>query len=1079
MNFRINHTLLMNKYKLTETITGWVVFAIALVTYLLTLEPTASLWDCGEYIASAFKLEVGHPPGNPVFMVVARFFSFFALGDTSKVAATINAMSALASAFTILFLFWTITHLARRILLGKNGEPGLTRTVAIISAGVVGALAFTFSDSFWFSAVEGEVYASSSFFTALVFWAILMWEDVADEEYANRWIILIAFLMGLSIGVHLLNLLAIPAIVLVYYFRKYEFSWKGFAISLGVSVVALALLLYGIMPGLVTISSRLDMFFVNSMDMPANSGMIFHFILLVIFFFLAVRSTLYSTDRTKNAAFAIAAMLLSGVWVISGSMILNLIVLAAVAWFIWYLAGKDRVTLNTVLTTVMVILIGFSTNAIIVIRATANPPLNENQPENPFSLLYFLNREQYGSRPLFKGQYYNAPVIDYKNGKPKYVLEDGKYIVSAYDLERIYDERFLTVFPRMWSEQTDHEAMYKEWGKVKGTPVSVTNQSGEKEIIRKPKFSENLRFMFSYQFGYMYSRYFMWNFAGKQNDTQGTGGAINGNWISGFRFLDEARTGSPDLPPGMKDDTSRNAYYLLPFLLGLAGIFYQLNRDFKNWWVVLLLFLMTGAAIVFYLNQYPNQPRERDYAYAGSFYFFAIWIGLGVLALYEGLSKLLGEKASAPAAGALCMVVPVLMAVQNWDDHDRSGRYLARDVAFNYLNSCAPNAILLTNGDNDTFPLWYAQEVEGVRTDVRVCNLMLLNTDWYINQMKRATYESAPLPVTLPPQKYYDGVNNQVFIVEKTKDPVEISTVIDWVMSDNKATKVQISADEVLDVIPSRTIRIPVDSAAVIASGTVKPEDADKIVPYIDIQLQGSSILKSQLVMLDILAHNNWERPIYYVTGYHDDAFGLEEYFQLEGLAYRLVPIKSENRSWLEYGRIDSDILYENVANKFVWGGANDPDVNLDYHHLRTLMVIKARLIYARLAKTLASEGKNEKAAAVLNSCMELLPPEKFPYDPYFTDLIEGYFMAGDTARAVQLTRDASGYYFARLDYFLKQNPYVLSSAEYEIQSAIQYTAKAATFCEQYGQKEIGEEINGKLEEYYAEYVGKQRVPAN
>ena len=1069
----------MKKYKLTETITGWVVFAIALVTYLLTLEPTASLWDCGEYIASAFKLEVGHPPGNPVFMVVARFFSFFALGDTSKVAATINAMSALASAFTILFLFWTITHLARRILLGKNGEPGLTRTVAIISAGVVGALAFTFSDSFWFSAVEGEVYASSSFFTALVFWAILMWEDVADEEYANRWIILIAFLMGLSIGVHLLNLLAIPAIVLVYYFRKYEFSWKGFAISLGVSVVALALLLYGIMPGLVTISSRLDMFFVNSMDMPANSGMIFHFILLVIFFFLAVRSTLYSTDRTKNAAFAIAAMLLSGVWVISGSMILNLIVLAAVAWFIWYLAGKDRVTLNTVLTTVMVILIGFSTNAIIVIRATANPPLNENQPENPFSLLYFLNREQYGSRPLFKGQYYNAPVIDYKNGKPKYVLEDGKYIVSAYDLERIYDERFLTVFPRMWSEQTDHEAMYKEWGKVKGTPVSVTNQSGEKEIIRKPKFSENLRFMFSYQFGYMYSRYFMWNFAGKQNDTQGTGGAINGNWISGFRFLDEARTGSPDLPPGMKDDTSRNAYYLLPFLLGLAGIFYQLNRDFKNWWVVLLLFLMTGAAIVFYLNQYPNQPRERDYAYAGSFYFFAIWIGLGVLALYEGLSKIIGEKASAPAAGALCMVVPVLMAAQNWDDHDRSGRYLARDVAFNYLNSCAPNAILLTNGDNDTFPLWYAQEVEGVRTDVRVCNLMLLNTDWYINQMKRATYESAPLPVTLPPQKYYDGVNNQVFIVEKTKDPVEISTVIDWVMSDNKATKVQISADEVLDVIPSRTIRIPVDSAAVIASGTVKPEDADKIVPYIDIQLQGSSILKSQLVLLDILAHNNWERPIYYVTGYHDDAFGLEEYFQLEGLAYRLVPIKSENRSWLEYGRIDSDILYENVANKFVWGGANDPDVNLDYHHLRTLMVIKARLIYARLAKTLASEGKNEKAAAVLNSCMELLPPEKFPYDPYFTDLIEGYFMAGDTARAVQLTRDASGYYFARLDYFLKQNPYVLSSAEYEIQSAIQYTAKAATFCEQYGQKEIGEEINGKLEEYYAEYVGKQRVPAN
>ena len=1066
-------------FKLTETISGWMVFAAALITYLLPLEPTASLWDCGEYIASAFKLEVGHPPGNPVFMVVARFFSLFAFGDTAKVAATINAMSALASAFTILFLFWTITHLARRLLVRKNEEPGTARTIAIISAGAVGALAFTFSDSFWFSAVEGEVYASSSFFTALVFWAILKWEDVADEEYANRWIILIAFLMGLSIGVHLLNLLAIPAIVLVYYFRRYEFSWKGLVLSLGISFIVLALLLYGIMPGLVTISSRLDMFFVNVLGMPANSGMIFHFILLVLFFFLAVRATLYTSRRTRNAAFSIAAMLLSGIWVISGSMVLNIAILGAVAWFIWYLAGKDRVTLNTVLTSVVVVLIGFSANAIIVIRANANPPLNENQPENPFSLLYFLNREQYGSRPLFWGQYYNAPVIDYADGKPKYVLEDGKYIISAYDLERVYDERFLTFFPRMWSDQSEHQEMYKEWGKVKGIPVPVTKQSGEKEIIRKPKFRENLRFMFSYQLGYMYMRYFMWNFAGKQNDTQGTGGAINGNWISGLRFLDEPRTGSPDLPPGMKEDTSRNVYYLLPLLLGLVGIFYQFNRDFKNWWVVLLLFLMTGAAIVLYLNQYPNQPRERDYAYAGSFYFFAVWIGLGVLALYEALSGMLGEKFSAPAAGALCMVVPVLMAFQNWDDHDRSGRYLARDVAFNYLNSCAPNAILFTNGDNDTFPLWYAQEVEGVRTDVRVCNLMLLNTDWYINQMKRAVYESAPLPVTLPPRKYYDGVNNQVFIVEKTTDPISISTVIDWIMSDNMATKIQLSANEILDVIPSRTIRIPVDSAKVLASGTVKPEDAGKIVPYIDIKLKGSSILKSQLILLDILAHNNWERPIYYVTGYHDDALGLEEYFQLEGLAYRLVPIKSEITNWYEYGRIDTDILYENIANKFVWGGAADPDVNLDYHHIRTLMVIRSRLVYARLAKSLAAEGKNEKALAVLNSCMESLPVNKFPYDTYFTDLIEGYFAAGDSARAVELTREMSAYYFGRLEYFLKQNPYVLSSAEYEIQSAIQYTARAAAFCEKYGQEEIAGEINGKLEGYYAEYVGRQRNAGN
>jgi hypothetical protein len=628
----------------------------------------------------------------------------------------------------------------------------------------------------------------------------------------------------------------------------------------------------------------------------------------------------------------------------------------------------------------------------------------------------------------------------------------------------------------MWSDQSEHEPVYREWGKIKGTPVSVTNQSGEKEIIRKPKFSENMRFMFSYQFGYMYFRYFMCNFAGKQNDTQGTGGAVNGNWITGIKFLDEPRVGTSDLPAGMKSDTSRNVYYLLPFLLGIIGLFYQLNRDYKNWWIVLLLFLMTGVAIVFYLNQYPNQPRERDYAYTGSFYFFAVWIGLGVLTLFEALSKLTGEKIAAPVAGALCFfAVPVIMGSENWDDHDRSGRYLGRDVAFNYLNSCAPDAILFTNGDNDTFPLWYAQEVEGMRTDIRVCNLMLLNTDWYINQMKRKTYESDPLPVSLPAKKYYDGINNQVFIVEKVKEPVNISTIIDYVNSDNKATKVQVSATEILDVIPSRTIRIPVDSAKVIASGTVKPEDAGKIVPYIDIKLKGSSILKSQLIILDILAHNNWERPIYFVTGYHNDALGLEEYFQLEGLAFRLVPIKSENKSWIDYGRIDSDIMYDNIVNKFVWRGANDPKVNLDYHHIRTLIVVKSRLIYARLAKALAAEGKNEKAVEVLDRCLELLPADKFPPDPYYSDLIEGYFTAGASAKAVELTRKLSDYYFERLNYYLKQNPYVVSSAEYEIQSAIQYAAKAASFCESNGNKELADEINEKLEAYYADYVGKQQ----
>jgi hypothetical protein len=1064
----------MKKFRLINNITGWAVFAVAAVTYLMTLEPTASLWDCGEFIASAFKLEVGHPPGNPVFMVLARFFTLFAFGDTSKVAVMVNAMSGLASAFTILFLFWTITHLARKLIITGEKDFSPMKIFAVISAGVTGALAFTFSDSFWFSAVEGEVYASSSLFTAVVFWAILKWEDVADEEFADRWIILIAFLMGLSIGVHLLNLLTLPAIVLVYYFKKYEFNWKGFLISLALSIIVLSLLLFGIIPGVVTLSTRFDMLFVNSLGLPANSGMIFHFILLTLFFVLAVRSTIIPEGKVKTAIFAGCAILLTGVWIISGSILLNLAVLASAGIFIWYYAGRNRVVLNTMLTSVMMIMIGFSSNAIIVIRSSANTPLNENQPENPFNLLYFINREQYGQRPLFSGPYYNAPIIEYKAGKPKYVYENGKYIVSAHDLEREYDPRFITLFPRMWSDQSEHQPVYEEWGKVKGIPISVTSQSGEKEIIRKPRYSENLRFMFTYQIGYMYLRYFMWNFTGKQNDTQGTGGAINGNWISGLKFLDDPRTGTSDLPAGMKDDTSRNVYYLLPFILGLVGLFYQLNRDYKNWWVVFLLFIMTGFAIVFYLNQYPNQPRERDYAYAGSFYFFAVWIGIGVIALFDTLLKFAGEKLAAPLSAVICFfAVPVIMGAENWDDHDRSGRYLARDVAFNYLNSCAPDAILLTNGDNDTFPLWYAQEVEGVRTDVRVCNLMLLNTDWYINQMKRKTYESDPLPISLPANKYYDGVNNQVFIVEKTKDPVNISTVMDWVKSDNKATKVQVSETEILDVIPTRTIRIPVDSAAVISSGTVSREDADKIVPYIDIKLKGNSILKSQLIILDMLAHNNWKRPIYYVTGYHNDALGLEEYFQLEGLAYRLVPIKSQNRNWADYGRVDTKILYDNVMNKFVWGGANDPDVNLDYHHLRTLIVIKARLIYARLARALASEGKNEKAIEALNHCQEVLPVSKFPYDPYYSDLIEAYFSAGAADKATELVKEMNEYYYDRLNYFLRQDPYVISSAEYEIQSAIQVSSKAAALCATNGKKELADEINAKLETYYADYVGK------
>ena len=1070
---------LMKQYRLINNITGWLVFVIAAVTYLLTIEPTASLWDCGEFIASSYKLEIGHPPGSQVFMVLARFFTLFAGGNVSNVAAMVNAMSALASAFTILFLFWTITHLARRIIIRDENEASVTRVIAVMAAGVVGGLAFTFSDSFWFSAVEGEVYATSSLFTAAVFWAILKWEDIADEKYADRWIILIAFLMGLSIGVHLLNLLALPAIVLVYYFKKYEFSWKGFVISLAASFIILALLMWGIIPGVVTISSKFDLFFVNKLSLPPNSGMITHVIILIVLFILSVKFSLQSDNSVKNSITAIAALFFTGIWIVLESPLVNLLVLLAISGIVWYLASRNRVMLNTLLTAIVVILIGYSSTAIIVIRASAGPPLNENNPSNPFNLLYYLNREQYGQRPLIRGTYYNAPVLDYTEGKPVYALENGKYIITHRNLERVYDERFYTLFPRMWSEQSDHEEVYKEWGGTKGIPLQVTDQSGERSIVKKPGYGENLKFMFSYQFGYMYLRYFMWNFSGRQNDTQGTGGAINGNWITGLKFLDEPRVGTSDLPAEQKNDPSRNKYYLLPFILGIAGLFYQLNRDNKNWSIILLLFIMTGIAIVFYLNQYPNQPRERDYAYVGSFYFYSVWIGLGVLALFDGIKRLTGEKIAAPLAGLLCLLsVPAVMAAENWDDHDRSGRYLGRDVAFNYLESCAPDAILFTNGDNDTFPLWYAQEVEGKRTDVRVCNLMLLNTDWYIDQMKLKTYESDPLPVTLPVQKYYDGINNQVFIIEKVKEPVDISIIIDYVMSDNPATKVKVSATEILDIIPTRTIRIPVDKARVLASGTVAPEDSAKIVPYIDITLKGNSILKSQLIVLDILAHNNWERPIYYVTGYHNDALGLEAYFQLEGLAYRLVPIKSENKSWSDYGRIKTDILYDNIMKKFVWGGASDKGVYIDYNHKRTITVIKARLIYAKLANALVSEGKKEKALEVLNYCLETLPLSNIPHDPYFPDIIEGFFTAGGIEKAVSLTKEFCRYYYEQLDYYLAQNPYIVNSAFYEIQTAIQhYLPRIAYACEAVGQKDLANEINNKLKDYYSAFVGMQ-VPA-
>jgi Protein of unknown function (DUF2723) len=1062
----------MKRYRLINNLTGWGMFFFAAIIYLSTIEPTASLWDCGEFIAQSMKLEVGHPPGNPVFIMMANFFTKFAFGDVHKVAPLVNSMSALASAMAVLFLFWTITHLARKIMIKSQDQMTTSRIIAVMAAGIVGAATYTFTDSFWFSAVEGVPFATSSFFTAITVWAMLKWEDAADEKYGDKWIFLIALLTGLSIGVHLLNLLTIPAMAMIYYFRKYEFSWKGFLVSTLISVIVLGLIFFGLIPGVIKVTDRFDMFFANSLNLPINSGMIFHVLLVIVFFVLAIRATLKSAVPRKTATLSIAALLLSGIWVVTQSLLLNIIVLAGIAIFIWYIADKNRYMLNMILLSVALLLMGFSANALVVIRASANPPLNENNPSNPNNLLYFINREQYGERPLLYGQYFNAPLLEYKDGKARYSVVDGKYNVTSHYIERVYDERFLTVFPRMWSDESDHPRAYQEWSRMKGIPVQVTEQSGQKKIYRRPTFIENLRFMLSYQINYMYLRYLMWNFSGRQNDTQGDGGAINGNWITGINFLDDKRIGTSDMPVEMKNDTSRTVFYMLPFLLAITGLFYHFIRDKKNWWVVMLLFLLTGLAIILYLNQYPNQPRERDYSYAGSFYFFTIWIGIGVLAIFEMLAKLLKEKLAAPAAGIICLfAVPVIMGAHSYAQHDRSGRYLARDVACNYLNSCAPDAILFTNGDNDTFPLWYAQEVEGVRTNVRVCNLMLLNTDWYIDEMKFRTNESAPLPITLPSKKYYDGVNDQVYIVEKTKDPVDIKTIIEWVNSDNPATKVQVSANETLDIIPSRTIRIPVDAAKVIAAGVVKPEDADKIVPYIDIKLKGSSILKSQLIVLDILAHNDWKRPIYFVTGYHNDAMGLEEYFQLDGIAYRLVPIKSENKSWMDYGRVDTEILYDNLMKKFEWRGAKEKGVTIDYNHKRTLLVVKARYNYTRLAKALTAEGKNEKAIEVLDYCMNIFPADKISWDMYIPPIVEAYLEAGAIDKGVSLSKAMADYYSRWLDYYLRQEPDIIASADYEIQIALQSVSQVANALRTAKQDKISDDLTSGIEKHYTQYI--------
>ena len=1062
----------MKKFKRINNITGWVVFVIAAYVYLSTIESTASLWDCGEFIASAFKLEVGHPPGAPFFLILARFFTLFAGPHTELAARMVNSMSALASALTILFLFWTITHLARKIV---NGDSGLStgKTIAIMVSGVVGALAYTFSDSFWFSAVEGEVYATSSLFTAVIFWAILKWEESTDPKHADRWMILIAYLMGLSIGVHLLNLLAIPAIALVYYFKKYKPTTKGLVVVLSASFIVLVLIMYGIIQGLFKVSSQFELFTVNMLGLPYNTGLFLHMIIL----FGSLMTTIYLLLKNKDIKtiliFASTGVVLSGLPFISSSFFLDLIITTILVFAVIAIGKKSRQTLMTLITSLTMILIGYSSFALILIRANADPPLNENKPDNVFSMLAYIDREQYGTRPLFFGQYYNAPVTGLKKGKPTYIRRNGKYVISQYAQSYVYDPHATTIFPRMYSSQADHIKVYKQWGKVKGRKVQVTERNGTKKTIEVPTFGENLRFFFSYQLGFMYWRYFLWNFSGRQNDIQGLGGPLDGNWISGIKFIDEPRIGPTDnLPDKYVHNKGRNRYFMLPFLLGLLGLMVQWKKTPRDFWVVLLLFFMTGIAIVLYLNQTPNQPRERDYAYVGSFYAYSIWIGLGVLGLFYLFRKFLSESVSAVFAGVLAVSVPAIMGQQNWDDHNRSGRYTARDLAYDYLNSCEKDAVLFTNGDNDTFPLWYIQEVEGVRTDIRVVNLMLFNTDWYIDQMKRKVYDSDPLPLSLPQEKYLDGTNNMLYLVpnKSIKGYLNLKTAIDFLASDNPGTKLSLQGGERIDFLPAKKFSVPVNNATVVSNGTVSPSDADKIVSDLKIDVKKNYIMKSSMMVMDLLAHFNWKRPVYYVTGGHDDALGMEDYFQMEGFAYRLVPIKTPREDYINYGRVNTDRLYENLMHKFRWGRMNEPDVYLDYYTRRTINIIKVRNAFSRLAKSLAAEGKKDSAVAVLDHCMELLPKNKLPYDIFTVGMIDAYYQAGNNAKADTLAFDYVSDLKKELNYFYSFPPNLAGTIDYQKKVDLQIMQQISMACKPY-HPETAKSIENDLNQYYRSYL--------
>ena len=1006
----------MKHFRLIDNLMGWLTFAIAAYVYCSTVEPTASFWDCPEFITTAYKLEVGHPPGAPFFMLTANLFTQF-VSDPTKVALMVNMMSALFSAACIMFLFWSISHLARK-LVGENGRvQNLAQLITVEASALTGALVYTFSDTFWFSAVESEVYAYSSLFTAVVFWLMLKWEDHADEPGSDRWLILIAYLTGLSIGVHLLNLLCLPALVLIFYYRKVEnATMKGALLWLAGSGLLIAAVLYGIVPGIVKVGGWFELLFVNTLSMPFNTGVIVYIALLVGIVLWSIWETIKQKSRIRmNVSYLLSVGMLGIPFYGYGwpSIVCGIIVLALLyAALQWKKEGKPLVSarlMNTSLLCMLMIMIGYSSYAVIVIRSSANTPMDQNSPEDIFTLGTYLSREQYGDRPLLYGPAYTSQVLlkpegNYcvpvsEKGAPVYQRKEKQtpdepdhYEVQRYKTDYVYQQNML--FPRMYSEA--HAKAYESWmGGVKGT-VKSYERCGEMVQVKTPTQLENLRFFLSYQVNFMYWRYFMWNFAGRQNDIQGNGEWEHGNWITGIPFLDNMRLGDQSkLPSELRENKGRNVFYCLPLLLGLIGLLWQLFKNDekdkgegeKQFGIVFFLFFMTGLAIVLYLNQTPMQPRERDYAYAGSFYAFSIWVGLGVAGIAYYLNKLLKSEMACAILSLLCILVPIQMAGQTWDDHDRSGRFTCRDFGRNYLESLSKGnfPIIYTNGDNDTFPLWYAQETEGFRTDARVCNLSYLQTDWYIDQMKRPAYDSPAVPIHWSRLQYVAGTREGISvrpgtlerIIDSYKDdpetlhnilgddPFELSNIIDnWVLNDNPD----------LRFIPTDSIVLTIDKEAVRRSGMMIA--GDSIPDKMHISLKGKrAVYKSEMMMYEMLAQCNWERPLYVAMTVGPDNYGhLDDYFVQEGLVYRITPFNTKKSG----KDVDTETMYENLMTRFSFGGIDKPGIYLDETVMR--MCSTHRRIFSMLASRLAQEGKLDKAANVLKKVEEVIPASSVPH---------------------------------------------------------------------------------------------------